>query len=70
MVKILHDWQNEDKLFNLLIKKSSDPRDVFNSMEELFKKYSDQALASIRKIKDSKAKNNLENLVRFTTTTV
>jgi len=66
----LHDWQNEDKLFNLLIKKSSDPRDVFNSMEELFKKYSDQALACIRKIKDSQAKNNLENLVRFTTTTV
>jgi len=66
----LHDWQNEDKLFNLLIKKSLDPRDVFNSMEELFKKYSDQALAAIRKIKDSQAKNNLENLVRFTTTTV
>ena len=65
----LHDWQNEDKLFNLLIKKSSDPRDVFNSMEELFKKYSDQALAAIRKIKDSQAKNNLENLVRFTRTT-
>ena len=66
----LHDWQNEDKLFNLLIKKSSDPRDVFNSMEELFKKYSDQALTAIRKIKDSQAKNNLENLVRFTRTTV
>lgn len=66
----LHDWQNEDKLFNLLIKKSSDPRDVFNSMEELFKKYSDQALTAIRKIKYSQAKNNLENLVRFTTTTV
>ena len=66
----LLDWQNEDKLFNLLIKKSLDPRDVFNSMEELFKKYSDQALAAIRKIKDSQAKNNLENLVRFTTTMV
>ena len=66
----LHDWQNEDKLFNLLIKKSSDPRDVFNSMEELLKKYSDQALTAIRKIKDSQAKNNLENLVRFTRTTV
>ncbi|MCE9617434.1 MAG: polyprenyl synthetase family protein, partial [Nitrosarchaeum sp.] len=26
----LFDWKNEDKLFNLLIKKSSDPRDVFN----------------------------------------
>jgi len=65
----LLDWQNEDKLFNLLIKKSSDPRDVFNDMEELFKKYSDRAIYSIRKIKDSQAKDNLENLVRFTRTT-
>jgi len=66
----LHDWQNEDKLFNLLIKKSLDPRDVFNDMEELLKKYTDRAVFSIRKIKDSQAKNNLENLVRFTRTTV
>ena len=66
----LLDWKNEDKLFNLLIKKSSDPRDVFNAMEELLKKYTDRAVFSIRKIKDSQAKNNLENLVRFTTTTV
>ena len=65
----LLDWQNEDKLFNLLIKKSSDPRDVFNDMEELFKKYLDRAIYSIRKIKDSQAKDNLENLVRFTRTT-
>jgi len=65
----LLDWQNEDKLFNLLIKKSSDPRDVFNDMEELFKKYSDRAIYSIRKIKDSQSKDNLENLVRFTRTT-
>jgi len=66
----LHDWQNEDKLFNLLIKKSLDPRNVFNDMEELLKKYTDRAVFSIRKIKDSQAKNNLENLVRFTRTTV
>jgi len=65
----LLDWQNEDKLFNLLIKKSLDPRDVFNDMEELLKKYTDKAVFSIRKIKDSQAKNNLENLVRFTRTT-
>mgnify|MGYP002525557504 FL=1 len=65
----LLDWQNEDKLFNLLIKKSLDPRDVFNDMEELLKKYTDRAVFSIRKIKDSQAKNNLENLVRFTRTT-
>ena len=65
----LLDWQNEDKLFNILIKKSTDPRNIFNDMEELFKKYSDRAIYSIRKIKDSQAKDNLENLVRFTRTT-
>ena len=65
----LLDWQNEDKLFNILIKKSTDPRDIFNDMEELFKKYSDRAIFSIRKIKDSQSKDNLENLVRFTRTT-
>ena len=65
----LHDWKNEDKLFNLLIKKSSDPRDIFDKMEELLKKYSDNAVFSIRKIKASQAKDNLENLVRFTRTT-
>jgi len=65
----LLDWQNEDKLFNLLIKKSLDPRNIFNDMEELLKKYSDRAVFSIRKIKDSQAKDNLENLVRFTRTT-
>jgi len=65
----LLDWQNEDKLFNILIKKSADPRDIFNDMEELFKKYSDRAIFSIRKLKDSQAKDNLENLVRFTRTT-
>jgi len=65
----LLDWQNEDKLFNILIKKSTDPRDILNDMEKLFKKYSDRAIFSIRKIKDSQAKDNLENLVRFTRTT-
>jgi len=65
----LLDWQNEDTLFDILIKKSSDPRDIFNDMEELFKKYSDRAIFSIKKIKDSQAKDNLENLVRFTRAT-
>ena len=66
----LHDWQNEDKLFNFLIKKSPDPRVIFNKMEDLMKKYSDRALFSIRKISDCEAKNSLENLVMFTRTTV
>lgn len=63
----LLDWKNEDKLFNLLIKKSSDPRDVFNKMEELLKVYSDKARISLRKISENKAKTNLENLIKFTT---
>ena len=62
----LMDWKNEDKLFNLLIKKSSDPRIVFNKMEEILKKFSERALDSLRKIKESDAKNNLETLVKFT----
>jgi geranylgeranyl pyrophosphate synthase len=39
-------------------------------MEELLKKYSNEALSSIQKISESQAKNNLENLVSFTKTTV
>ena len=62
----LMDWKNEDKLFNLLIKKSSDPRIIFNKMEEMLDKFSKLALDSLRKINQSDAKNNLENLVKFT----
>ena len=62
----LQDWKNEDKLFNLLIKKSSDPRDVFNKMEELLKNYSEKAKSGLRKIQDNDAKSHLENLIKFT----
>ena len=62
----LMDWKNEDKLFNLLIKKSSDPRVIFNKMEAMLEKFSKLALDSLRKINESDAKSNLENLVKFT----
>jgi len=62
----LLDWKNEDKLFNMLIKKSSDPRDVFNKMEELLKEYSEKARSGLRKIPDNDAKMNLDNLIKFT----
>ncbi len=62
----LMDWKNEDKLFNLLVKKSSDPRVVFNKMEELLKSYAGKASESLRKVKDSDSKHNLEELVSFT----
>tara|TARA_B100001123_G_C15106127_1_gene945569 strand:+ start:98 stop:949 length:852 start_codon:yes stop_codon:yes gene_type:complete len=62
----LLDWKNEDKLFNLLIKNSSDPRDVFDRMDEMLKTFSHLAESSLRKIKEGSAKNNLENLIKFT----
>ena len=62
----LMDWKNEDKLFNLLVKKSSDPRVVFNKMEDLLKSYAEKASESLRKIRDSDSKLNLEELVSFT----
>ena len=62
----LFDWKNEDKLFNILIKKSSDPRDVFNKMEELLKEFAEKARVSLRIIPDSDAKMRLENLIKFT----
>lgn len=61
----LLDWKNEDKLFNLLIKKSADPRDVFDRMEELLKGYSEKADIALRKIPHSDAKTGLENLIKF-----
>ena len=45
----LLDWKNEDKLFNLLIKKSSDPRDVFNKMEELLREFFRKSKIRIKK---------------------
>lgn len=62
----LLDWKNEDKLFNLLIKKSLDPRDVFDKMEELLKEYSDKARIGLRKIKNNDAKMHLDNLIKYT----
>ena len=62
----LLDWKNEEKLFNLLIKKSVDPRDGFNKMEELLKEYSEKARSFLRKIPDNNAKINLEKLIKFT----
>ena len=62
----LLDWKNEEKLFNLLIKKSVDPRDGFNKMEELLKEYSEKARSFLRKIPNNDAKINLEELIKFT----
>jgi octaprenyl-diphosphate synthase len=62
----LQDWNNEDKLFNNLIKKSSDPRVVFDLMDEMLKSYSKKAKTALRKINESPARMRLEGLLDLT----
>ena len=62
----LLDWKNEDKLFNLLIKKSHDPRVVFDKMEEMLKRYAQRARGALVSLPDSRPKGLLDQLIRFT----
>jgi octaprenyl-diphosphate synthase len=62
----LQDWNNEDKLFNILIKKISDPRNVFDHMDMLLNNYSKKAKIALRKIDDGPARKRLESLLDLT----
>ncbi len=62
----LQDWNNEDKLFNTLIKKSSDPRIVFDKMDVMLNNYSKKAKTALRKINDGPSRTRLESLLDFT----
>jgi octaprenyl-diphosphate synthase len=62
----LQDWNNEEKLFNILIKNSSDPRIIFDRMETLLKNYSAKAKTALRKINDGPARMRLESLLDLT----
>ncbi len=62
----LQDWNNEDKLFNTLIKKSLDPRNVFDHMDVLLNNYSKKAKIALRKIDDGPARRRLESLLDLT----
>ena len=62
----LLDWKNEEKLFNLLIKKSVDLGGRRIIKKELLKEYSEKARLFLRKIPDNDAKINLEKLIKFT----
>lgn len=61
----LLDWKNEDKIFNMLVKKSSDPRDIFDKMEMLLKRYSGKARAALEEMPSGRARAALESLVGF-----
>ena len=62
----LADWNDEEKLFNSLIKQGTDPRAAFDKMEILLKKYADTARLSLAALPDHPSRRALEGLVEFT----
>jgi octaprenyl-diphosphate synthase len=58
----LIDWNNEDRLFNILVKKNEQSKEFVDRMEKLYLSYSSKAKKELRKIKDSTQKSHLEHL--------
>lgn len=61
----LMDWNNEDRIFNLLVKKNDKSREFVERMEGLYLSYSTKAKNELRKINDSTAKRHLEHLTEL-----
>lgn len=58
----LLDWNNEDRLFNLLVKRNIQSIEFVSNMEKLYKSYCDRALNELRKVGESMSKRHLELL--------
>jgi octaprenyl-diphosphate synthase len=58
----LLDWNNEDRLFNILVKENEQSIEFVDKMEELYLSYSSKAKNELRKIHDSPARKHLEHL--------
>ena len=61
----LMDWSNEERLFNVLMKKNEHSKELINKMETLLHDYANKAKNELRKISD-KSQLNLEDLVSVT----
>lgn len=58
----LIDWNNEDRLFNILVKKNDQSKEFVDRMEKLYRSYSIKAINELRKISDSVSKKHLQHL--------
>jgi octaprenyl-diphosphate synthase len=58
----LLDWNNEDRLFNLLVKRNIQSIEFVNNMDKLYKSYCNRALNELRKVGESRSKRHLELL--------
>jgi octaprenyl-diphosphate synthase len=58
----LVDWNNEDRLFNALIRKNNTSSEIVTEMEDLYLNYSTRAKDELGKLDDSLPKSYLERL--------
>jgi octaprenyl-diphosphate synthase len=63
----LIDWSNENRLFNMLVRKNGKPKDFVDQMDKLYHSYASKAKNELRKIStQSEAKRHLEHLTDLT----
>lgn len=63
----LIDWNNENRLFNMLVRNNGKPTDFVDQMDKLYQLYASKAKNELRKISThSEAKCHLENLTDLT----
>jgi octaprenyl-diphosphate synthase len=63
----LIDWNNENRLFNMLIKKNGKTKDFVDRMDKVYQSYASKAKNELRKIStESEAKRHLEHLTNLT----
>jgi octaprenyl-diphosphate synthase len=58
----LADWNNEDRLFNAIIRKNNTSSKIVTEMEDLYLSYSNRAKDELRKLQNSLPKSYLERL--------
>ena len=56
------DWNNEDRLFNILVRNNKESVEFIDRMENLYMSYSSKAKNELKKISDSASKKHLEHL--------
>ena len=60
------DWNNEDRLFNILVRNNEQSVEFIDKMEQLYISYTSKAKNELNKIGDSVSKKHLEHLTDST----
>jgi octaprenyl-diphosphate synthase len=60
------DWNNEDRLFNILVRNNKQSAEFIDRMEQLYISYTSKAKNELKKINDSVSKKHLEHLTDLT----